>query len=166
MRTANSTLIGAVMVTGAFIASPLATQDGVRPLSAGPAALPAWMAGCWAGTGQTDSREYWFAAGSDALVGLARSVRSGRLAGYEFMVIRATPAGLSFTAKPSGQAEATFIATRTADREVVFENAAHDFPQRVIYRSDTNEALTGRVEGTENGKQRAIEYPMRRTTCQ
>jgi hypothetical protein len=142
-------------------------QDTVRPPSrTADAGVPSWIVGCWSAADGSDSREYWFAAGSDALVGVGRSVRAGRLAGYEFMVIRTTPAGLSFTAKPAGQAEATFLAVTVAAREVVFENAAHDFPQRVIYRSASAGTLSGRIEGTENGTQRAIDYPMIRTSCE
>ena len=56
-------------------------------------------------------------------------------------------------AKPSSAKEETaFTAIRMTATEIVFENAKHDFPQRVIYRKDANGALHARIEGTLNGK--------------
>jgi hypothetical protein len=40
---------------------------------------------------------------------------------------------------------------------VVFENPAHDFPQRVIYWKDGND-LCARIEGTMNGKAESEEW--------
>jgi hypothetical protein len=34
----------------------------------------------------------------------------------------------------------------------------------VIYHLD-GDTLTGRIEGTQNGKPRSVDYPMRRTAC-
>jgi hypothetical protein len=150
-----------------LLATLFVAQD-VRP--AAPAVLPAienvrWMLGCWASAAPSDdTHEYWFAAGGDAMVGMARTVKSDRLASYEFTIIRATPAGLAFIAKPSGQPEATFVAREVAGNEVVFSNPAHDFPQRVIYRSD-KDGLRARVEGVQNGKARGFDIVYRRIPC-
>jgi hypothetical protein len=57
-----------------------------------------------------------------------------------------------------------FALLKTATREVVVENRAHDFPQRVIHRRD-GETLVGRIEGAQNGKPRSVDYPMRRVPC-
>ena len=39
----------------------------------------------------------------------------------------------------------------------MFENAAHDFPQRVLYWRD-GEALVARIEGTIAGKEKSEEW--------
>jgi hypothetical protein len=43
-----------------------------------------------------------------------------------------------------------------------FENPEHDFPQRIIYRLETGDALYARVEGTENGKFNKEEFYLKR----
>ena len=43
------------------------------------------------------------------------------------------------------------------DGEAIFENPAHDFPQRVIYRRCGAE-LCARIEGTLQGKARSFEW--------
>jgi hypothetical protein len=52
----------------------------------------------------------------------------------------------------------------TGGDEVVFENPAHDFPQRIRYRA-SGAALQARIEGTMNGKTRGIDFPYTRTNC-
>jgi hypothetical protein len=42
----------------------------------------------------------------------------------------------------------------------VFENLAHDFPQRIIY-SRAGDQLTARIEGPMNGKPAAMEWRYR-----
>jgi hypothetical protein len=59
------------------------------------------------------------------------------------------PDDLSFLAQPRGAEGATaFRLVRSAPGEAVFENPAHDFPQRIIYRR-TGDRLTGRIEGAD-----------------
>jgi hypothetical protein len=47
----------------------------------------------------------------------------------------------------------------------VFENAAHDFPQRVLYRREAADRLVARIEGLRNGQPRGIDFPMQRMAC-
>jgi hypothetical protein len=48
-----------------------------------------------------------------------------------------------------------------APGRVVFENAAHDFPQRVIYRRD-GERLVARIEGRLRGEARGRDWVFER----
>ncbi|MGH9962382.1 MAG: DUF6265 family protein, partial [Pyrinomonadaceae bacterium] len=70
------------------------------------------------------------------------------------------------TAQPSGQKEASFRLRQATDDSVVFENPAHDFPQRIIYRKHASGGLFGRIEGKRNGQERSIDFPMRRAKCE
>ena len=124
-----------------------------------------WMTGCW--RQDIDGRvidEMWMAPAGGLMLGSGRTVAKGRIVEFEFMQIREDNGRLVFTAKPSGQPEASFPSIKTATREVVFENPTHDFPQRVMYRLD-GDTLIGRIEGAQNGKSRGIDYPMRRVAC-
>jgi hypothetical protein len=48
----------------------------------------------------------------------------------------------------------------------VFENPAHDFPQRIIYRRLSPDSLVARIEGPgPNNTTRGIDFPMRRVNC-
>lgn len=133
---------------------------------AADAAAVGWLAGCWrlqSGTRTVD--EVWMAPAGDGLLGMSRTVRDGRIVEHEFLQIRVRDGRLAYIARPSGQAEAVFTATSVGPREVVFENPAHDFPQRIIYRLQPDGGLAARIEGTANGKSRGVDFPMRRVTC-
>lgn len=99
------------------------------------------------------------------MLGMSRTVAKGQIVDYEFLQIRAQNGRLVYIAKPARQPEATFTATTASAREVIFENLAHDFPQRVIYRLQPDGNLAARIEGAEKGKARAVDFPMRRAAC-
>ena len=96
------------------------------------------------------------------MLGMSRTVRGGRTTEFEFLQIRDVSGALAYIAKPSGQAEATFPLKTIGDHDVVFENPAHDFPQRILYRRLADGSMTARIEGTMNGQSRAIDYPYKR----
>ncbi|HET7203631.1 MAG TPA: DUF6265 family protein [Steroidobacteraceae bacterium] len=140
-------------------APALAADPGVEQLG--------WLAGCWSRTdADPGSGEQWTAPGGGTMLGVSRTVRGDRTVEYEFVVIRAAADGkLVYHAHPSGQPAAEFRLLRLADREVVFENAAHDFPQRVGYRLAQDGALTAWIEGSHGGTPKRIAFPMRRVSC-
>jgi hypothetical protein len=129
-------------------------------------AILSWLAGCW--RRESPGRlveEVWLPPAGDGMLGMSRTVVKGRMVDHEFLQIRGQDGRLVYIAKPSRQPEATFTATTVNAREVVFENAAHDFPQRVIYRLGSDGNLAARIEGTENGQSRGVDFPMERVSC-
>jgi hypothetical protein len=70
-----------------------------------------------------------------------------------------------YHAQPSGQPPADFEARTVSDTLVTFENAGHDFPQRVIYRRLSADSLVARIEGTRNGSVRGVDFPYARVAC-
>ena len=72
---------------------------------------------------------------------------------------------IEYVAIPSGQERTVFCLERLCDEEVVFENSAHDFPQRIIYRLAPDGALDARIEGEINGQHREVTFPMHKVDC-
>ena len=125
----------------------------------------AFMTGCWKfERGGRTVEEHWLAPAGGSLIGVSRTVAGGKTVDYEFLQIRDLADGLTYIAKPSRQPETSFkIASKTAD-EIVFENPAHDFPQRIRYRRG-GDTLHARIEGTMNGKPGAVDFPYARVAC-
>ena len=110
-----------------------------------------WMHGVWSETKDgVVTRESWYANGS-GLAGLTETIRPGKPVQLERTTITAEPAGITFTAILPGQPPTPFVLRPGKEKEAVFENKAHDFPQRVIYRR-CGADLCARVEGTIRGK--------------
>ena len=94
------------------------------------------------------------------MFGISRTIADGKTVEFEFMQIREEAGGeILFIAKPSGQPEATFKLIKGSAREVIFENPQHDFPQRVIYRLQSDGSLLGRIEGVSKGKEKVRRFP-------
>ena len=146
----------------------LAALNAVSAAAAEPnIAKLAWLAGCWKNeSAEPGSAEHWTQLAGGTMLGMSRTVRRGETVEFEFMQLRHQSDGtLAFIAFPSGQAPTVFPLLRISDAEATFENAEHDFPQRVVYARDGESKLRARIEGTVNGTLRVIEFPMDRVSC-
>jgi hypothetical protein len=131
--------------------------------------LPAltWMSGCWSmAAGPMTIDEQWSKPAAETLLGASRTMKQGRTVFHEFMRIEQQGTEVTYTPRIGTSAKpVTFrLIKQTAD-EVVFENAAHDFPQRIIYRK-TAGGLHARIEGVDKGKPRSEDFPYKRVSCE
>jgi hypothetical protein len=95
-----------------------------------------WIVGCWVSADKS-SQEVWVVEGNNSLIGFGVSLGVGELAFYEVLSIKQNDDGLwTYTAHPSGQASASFIAAEIRENSVVFKNPSHDYPQKISYRRD------------------------------
>jgi len=137
-----------------------------------PAARPtlqdfAWLAGRWR-IEQADRLvdEQWMAPAGGLMMGMARTVQSGKVREYEFTLLRQEPNGdIFYVASPSKQTETSFKLTSLRNGEAVFENPEHDVPKKVIYAQQPDGSLLASIEGPgRDGKPRRVEYPFKRVT--
>jgi hypothetical protein len=94
------------------------------------------------------------------MLSVSRTIRDGKLAEYEFIVLREDGERLAYVAQPSSQKPRTFLSSRIEGAEVVFENPAHDFPKTIGYRL-AGDTLTAWISGGT----RRIEFPYKRMKC-
>ena len=113
----------------------------------------AWLAGSWASdSAGTRIEEHWMAPRGGEMVGMHRDVVRGRAISFEFFRIVADSQGVAYLTSPRGRPALRFGLKEMYPRKVVFENAQHDFPQRILYWLDADERLHARIEGTTGGK--------------
>lgn len=120
-----------------------------------------WMAGDRVSPSATsEAREVWIGPGGGVLLGMSLTTRlDGGRGQYEHMRIATLPDGrLAFIAMPSGQPEAVFPLKSYEGRRAVFEDPAHDFPQRVIYWDKGDGVVGARIEGEIGGRSRSMEW--------
>ena len=122
----------------------------------------AWMAGSWSQTvnGKT-VRETWLPPLDGAMAGVTQTHRPGKPPITEFSTITAGSVGVTFTAYVSGQPPTLFVLKPGEPGVAVFENLAHDFPQRVIYRRCEAD-LCARIEGMAGGRIEGMDWRYRR----
>ena len=120
-----------------------------------------WIAGAWISKEGDTVEELWLAPDHGVMSGTARTVTAEGKVTVEFMKITTEPAGVTFTAIVGNQPPTPFILLPGEPGVAVFENKAHDFPQRVTYRR-CEEDLCARIEGDINGKLEFEEWRYRR----
>ena len=137
----------------------------VAAASAQPAPAPAqpdldWLSGYWLTCdGGVEVSETWSQRRGGIMLGSSITFGDDSF-GWEQTRIEASEDGLTFHALPRGQPPAEFRLIRGGPGEAVFENPAHDFPQRVIYRRE-GDRLTGRIEGVSGGQAQSMEWHYR-----
>jgi hypothetical protein len=142
------------------VSSPAAAQSATRISSV------SWLTGCLEmRRGNRVVEEQRMPERAGTMVGMGRSVGLRGLDDYELTVIQEDGSRLLYVAHPRRQPVATFVATVASTDSVVFENPAHDFPQRVGYRRIGADSVLAWIDGTSDGKQRRVEFPYRRVPC-
>ncbi len=124
-----------------------------------------WLTGSWARSGDGwSSEEHWTRPAGGMMLGMNRTVRGDRTIMWESVRIEATDDGIVYLAAPRGRSPATpFKLIEQHARRVVFENAAHDFPQRIIYERK-GDRLHARIEGVEGDEPRQSAWSWDRTS--
>jgi len=111
-----------------------------------------FLEGNWRGeSGKAIIEERWTDAAGGTMLGVSRTIVSGKTVAFEFLRIEAREDGVFYAAQPNGRPPTDFKLTRTSANEAVFENPRHDHPKIIRYRLDDG-ALVAEVEGDE-GKQ-------------
>lgn len=129
------------------------TASAAHASPADEVAKLSWMAGAWIQEADgVVTRETWLPPLDGAMAGLGQTSRPGRPGQVEHMTITVEAAGPTFTAILPGEPPTAFVLRPGPDGEAVFENKAHDFPQRVIYRR-CGDDLCARIEGVVKGQE-------------
>jgi hypothetical protein len=140
-----------------IVAAPAAASPTVEDLG--------WLAGSWSGTNQgVKSEEHWTAPQGGLLIGMHRDVKDGKAVGFEFLRIQVHEGAITYLAQPRGREATPFKLKELSANRVVFENPAHDFPQRIIYWKTKRGELGARVEGVIAGEPEAEEWLWTRTS--
>lgn len=142
------------------------------PVSADPAGSPAapaaatsakvedlaFLTGCWRAQGTPVIEEHWMRPTGGTLIGMGRVAAEGKTYFFEYLRIETRADGIYYVAQPRGQEPTDFKLVRSGPDEVVFENLAHDFPKRILYRKLADGRLFARTEGDGSEKEKPSEF--------
>ena len=131
----------------------------------------AWLTGCWevnTTTAQGASRksiERWAAPTGGEMTGFSRTSINGVPRESEKLRIFFSGDTIVYEAIPGGQTLTLFKAATFTDREIVFANPEHDFPQRIVYTRVGKDSLIARIEGDRAGRRQPVSYPFKKVEC-
>jgi hypothetical protein len=146
-----------------ILAALAVSSVGAGALAASPADVDrlSWMTGAW--RMEHDgliTRETWLPPLGGVMAGVTQTNRARRPVDVEFATISAEPDGLVFLARVKNRPPVPFRLKGGGESEAVFENPAHDYPQRIIYRR-CGEDLCARIEGLVRGELKSTEWRYR-----
>ena len=126
----------------------------------------AWLAGDWqtAPGGRALIEEHWTVPAGGTMIGMGRTVVGDKTAEFEFLRIEQRGNELYYVANPNANCPQTdFKLTRLAGHEVIFENPAHDYPKRVMYRKNSDGSLVASIDAGAGTKSQSFSYlPVRK----
>ena len=144
-------MIAAALAVLLVAASPAASVDDLG-----------WLAGDW--VSEADGRwteESWALPRGGMMIGHSRSGRGEELREYEFIrIARGDDGAISYIAMPQGGVPVVFRLVRHYMARATFENAAHDYPQRIAY-ARSGDMLTATISAIDGSKARSWTYRRR-----
>jgi hypothetical protein len=131
----------------------------------------AWLEGCWRGeVNHRVFREYWMPAQGDIMVGVGQLALNGAMSDYEYLRLASHGGEIVFSQFSGDRKELAFklATTATDDKDTVFTfaNTAAAFPAQLIYRRGVDGWLYETVQGSVNGADKRVIYPLRRVDCE
>lgn len=153
-----------LQVVGAIV---VAASSGAQASQSSAIDRAGWLAGCWEMRARNRvTLEMWMPPSGGTMLGASRTTAAGVTREFEHLRLHAAGDTLVYTALPSGQRETSFRSTTVSATTLVFENPAHDFPQKITYRRVGEDSVTARVEGPgPNNTTRGFDIRMRRASC-
>lgn len=121
-----------------------------------------WLAGVWVGTRRTSSiEERWSPPRGGAMLGVSRTVKGGKMSGFEFLRIVERDGSLVYVAQPGGRSPTEFVLTELDKTRAAFVNPRHDYPQRIVYELSEEGALSASI-GFAKGRLQRQEFSRER----
>ena len=159
-----------VLVAGGSLGTGATRDSSLAGARASRLDSLSWISGCWARSNQRGlTEEHWTRPAGGTLLGFSRTIRRvaerDTTTEFEFLRIFERNDRLVYAALPSGQRYTEFVESEMTDSSVVFANPAHDFPQYVRYTRRGADSLIARIDGTIQGRARAVDFPYARTRC-
>lgn len=126
----------------------------------------AWLLGSWKGVlGKGISVENWYKQDDSTFAGDGMFIKGSVTLSEEHLQLTQKGNDVYYipTVKnQNGNKPVPFKMTRLTDREMVFENPAHDFPKKIKYTRYGADSLVAEISGPVKGQQHTEQFPMKR----
>ena len=125
-----------------------------------------WMIGSWSNiSSKGQLYENWIKTNDSVYTGKSFMVVKNDTVFSEMISLENRNGEIFYipTVKNENNGQAVLFKLITShNNEVVFENKAHDFPQRILYKNPVKDSLYARVEGMDKGVFTEEEFFMKR----
>ena len=126
------------------------------------------LIGKWEGHhGKGIYKEEWIRTGDQELSGNAHFIKEGKIVNTEILKLINNINGVFYIADVSHNPKpVSFRLSGSDEMSVVFENAAHDFPQKITYTFTDEDTLTAVIESLNAADKRKFTYELKKIKSQ
>ena len=125
-----------------------------------------WLIGTWENSSEIgDFTEIWTKANDSVYKAESYVVKRNDTLFSEFIKLEEVHGKLAYIVSVPGQNNekpVRFEMTSGTDKEMVFENPEHDFPNKITYIKITDDSIVAIISGMQKGKPTKEEFPMKR----
>lgn len=123
-----------------------------------------WLIGNWENTSDEGVlSENWQKLNDSTFSASSYFIKGKDTLHFETIVLAQLGETLTYKATVKGQNDdkpVSFPSTSESDQKLVFENAKHDYPQKITYTKGANNTLTAAISGNLNGKPSSEKFIM------
>jgi hypothetical protein len=125
-----------------------------------------WLIGRWENNSPNGNlSETWKKENDSVFTGASYFIKGKDTLHFETIALSQKGTELTYNPTVQGQNNdkpVAFKMTSATNKELVFENPAHDFPQKIVYNKITADSLVAQISGMQQGKPASENYPMKK----
>lgn len=126
----------------------------------------AWLIGDWGNAhNETKLTEIWKKENDKLFIGRSFNLRNNDTVSSEWIRLEQQGDSVYYIPNVKNQNKGEvvkFVMTTATDRELIFENPAHDFPQKITYQLVNKDSINAEISGGSNGEWIVEKFPMHR----
>lgn len=130
--------------------------------------LSNWLIGKWENKSKEGNlSETWSKVNDSTFLGLSYFIKAKDTLSFENIILQQNGEDLYYNPTVKGQNNDKPIAfklTSSTNKQLVFENPKHDYPQKIIYNQIAKDSMVAEISGIQQGKPSSDKYPMKKTT--
>ena len=125
-----------------------------------------WLLGNW-GSKAVDGTltETWKKINDSTFQAQSYFVKEKDTLHFESITLQQKGEILTYTATVEGQNDdkpVAFLLTTATEKQMVFENPKHDYPQKISYTQITPDSLVAKISGIQQGKPSSEQFSMKK----
>lgn len=129
--------------------------------------LSNWLIGKWENKTESGNlEETWTKVNDSTYKGESYFIKGKDTLHFESIVLQQNGEELFYNPTVKGQNNdkpVPFKLTTSNEKQLVFENPKHDYPQKIIYNQITKDSLVAEISGIQQGKPSSDKYSMKKT---
>ena len=126
-----------------------------------------WLLGNWENNSADGNlSETWKKVNDSTFQAQSYFIKEKDTLHFESITLQQKGEELPYTATVQGQNNdkpVSFKLTTSTEKQLVFENPKHDYPQKISYNQITTDSLVAKISGIQQGKPSSEQYSMKKT---